>query len=142
MRSRYEVRGNGAAWCAVMLVAAALAGGCKDDGGGAAGSASGSAKAGDAKTGDTKTAGAKPAVTLKYADVGAAYEKEINDFAKMKDPMDKKIAGFVAALGKPEKEEGGKKIWHAVDGSNCMKITLESSGAKTDETVDKSECGL
>jgi hypothetical protein len=122
----------------------AVLGGC-DEGGGGAGSSANDAKTGDAKPGDTKAAdtkSAKAAVTLKYADVEAAYEKEINDLAKMKDPMDKKIEAFVAKIGKPEKEDGDKKIWHAVDGSKCMKITIESSGVKTDETVDNAECGL
>lgn len=145
MQSRTAVRGTARArWAAIVVVMTVL-GGCDEGGGGGAGSSASAAKTGEAKPGDTKTAdtkSAKPAVTLKYADVEAAYEKEINDFAKMKDPMDKKIEAFVAKIGKPEKEDGGKKIWHAVDGSKCMKITIESSGAKTDETVDKAECGL
>lgn len=118
-----------------VVLCAAVAGfcGCNKEASGsaAAGSASAPAKGGGA-----------PAVTLKSADVRAAYKAELEDMKKMNDPMDKKIAAFVAKVGKPQKEEGGKKIWHASDGSTCTKFTLESSGALEEATVDKSACGL
>lgn len=121
-----------------VVIGAALAGlwGCSKEAGGtaAAGSASAEAKGG-------KTA-AVAKVTLESKNVRAAYEAELNDMKKMNDPMDKKIAAFEAKVGKPQKEEGGKKIWHAVDGSTCTKFTLESSGALEETTVDKSACGL
>ncbi|MBK9000560.1 MAG: hypothetical protein IPM35_32975 [Myxococcales bacterium] len=105
--------------------------------------ASGSAPAGSASAASAAArGGGAGAVTLKTKDVQAAYEAELNDMKKMNDPMDKKIAAFEAKVGKPQKEEGGKKIWHATDGSTCTKFTLETSGALEEVTVDKSACGL
>jgi hypothetical protein len=126
---------------ALILLAAAWIAGCEEQGAAPSGGAT-AAKSGDAKSGDTQKANAKPAVTLKAADVDAAYESEINAFAKMKDPMDKKIEAFVAKIGKPAKEEGGSKIWYAVDGAGCKKFLLESSGALTTTSTDKADCGL
>lgn len=125
------------AGCVVLGVALAGFFGCNKEAGGspAAGSASAAAPA-------AAKGGGAPAVTLKTEDVRAAYKAELEDMKKMNDPMDKKIAAFVAKVGKPQKEEGGKKIWHASDGSTCTKFTLESSGALEEVTVDKSACGL
>lgn len=121
----------------VLCVALAALSGCSKEAGGSTPAGSASATAPAAAKG-----GGAAAVTLKSEDVRAAYEAELNDMKKMNDPMDKKIAAFEAKVGKPQKEEGGKKIWHARDGSSCTKFTLESSGAIEEATVDKSACGL
>ena len=118
-----------------VVLCVALAGfcGCNKEAGGSAAAGSASAQA---------KGGGTAAVTLKTEDVRAAYKAELEDMKKMNDPMDKKVAAFEGKVGKPPKEEGGKKIWHARDGSTCTKFTLESSGALEEATVDKSACGL
>ncbi len=121
----------------VLYVALAGLCACSKEAGGSTAAGSASAPAAAAAKG-----GGAAAVTLKAETVRAAYEAELNDMKKMNDPMDKKIAAFVAKVGTPQKEEGGKKIWHASDGSTCTKFTLESSGALEEVTVDKSACGL
>jgi hypothetical protein len=116
----------------VLVLASALAAGCskKEGEGSAPGAAAEGKSSGKAKT------------TLKIEDVRSAYASELNDMSKMNDPMDKKVEAFAAKLGKPEKEEGGKKIWHAVDGDKCTRVEIEASGVLNEESVDKAECGL
>jgi hypothetical protein len=99
-------------------------------------------KTAKAKDGESGNKAGKPAVTRKAADLDDAFQKEVNDMSKMNEPMDKRIEAFVAKVGKPDKEADGNKIWHAVDGSNCKRYTIESSGAMTDEIIDKADCGL
>lgn len=136
MRSIIDVRGI-AFGCGISICVASAMLGCNKEAGGSTGSAASGSPSAAPKAG-----GGKPAVTLKAADVKAAYEAELNDMKKMNDPMDKKIAAFVARVGKPEKEEGGKKTWHAVDGANCTKFTIDSSGVLDEQSVDKADCGL
>ena len=90
----------------------------------------------------TAATSAKAKVTLKNEDVKKAYDAAFNDMSKMKDPTDKKIEAFIAKIGPPEGEEGGKKKWHAIGGGECLKILLSKDGMKSEETVDKSECGM
>ncbi len=95
----------------------------------------------DAPAGSTPAAGAK--ATLKLADVKAAYKSEIDNTAKMKDPMDKKVAAFVAKVGKPESDDGRVLTWHALDNGKCSKVQVDrKDGSITDSTVSNSECGL
>lgn len=88
---------------------------------------------------DGSAAGGK----LKLADVKKTYEAEFEDPAKMKDPMDKKVAAFVTKTGKPESETDRKKTWHAVEGDNCFKVELDTKdGSLMNQSARKSECGL
>ena len=127
-----------------LLISSAVvfATGCEDKGA-AAGTTGGAATAGATGAKPAST-GSKPAAnkTVKAADVKAAYEAEINDMKKMKDPMDKKIAAFVAKIGEPAKTEGDKKVWYSVDGDKCQKVVLGTDGSLTETTTDKAECGL
>ncbi len=116
------------------MAALALSAGCSKKESAASQSGSGAAAEGKA-SGKAKT-------TIQAKDVRAAYESEVNDMKKMNDPMDKKVAAFVAKVGKPEKEEAGKKTWHAIDGDMCMRMEIESSGVLNEQSVDKAECGL
>ncbi len=127
----------------VLAVAVSAAACDKSEGGG--GDASAKTAGSSAPAGGATTSGAssKPKTTLKNADVKKAYEAAFNDQSKMTDPLDKKIEAFVAQIGKPESEAGGKKIWHAVEGDECHRFELTlSNGMGSNETVDKSECGL
>ena len=84
----------------------------------------------------------KPATTLKLADLKQTYKAEFEDNSKMTAPMDKKIEAFVAKAGKPESDTGRNKIWYALDGDKCSKITLDGKdGSMMDETTSNSDCG-
>lgn len=137
-------------WLASSAVVLAL--GCDSSGGATTTSASatpsGAAKpASSAKPANSANpaegAEKKPAnKTVKAADVKSAYEAIFNDLSTMKDPMDKKIAAFVAKIGEPAKTDGDKKIWYTVDGDKCQSAVLGKDGALTESDVDKAECGL
>ncbi len=91
----------------------------------------------------TATAAKKPKATLKLADIKSAYKSEVDNVAKMKDPMDKKIGAFVAKIGSPAADTGRKKTWYALDGNNCSKVELDTKdGSLADMTTDKSDCGM
>jgi hypothetical protein len=126
-----------------ILVAAIglVLGACGQSSGGAS-SASPSATAGAQQGGSSKAGDKKTAVALKYADEQAAYKTAFNDMSTLNDPIDKKIGVFVAKVGKPEKVDDGKQVWHAVDGADCHKIQLHKDGMAEDDTVDKAECGM
>jgi hypothetical protein len=122
----------------VLVLALGLSVGCskkETEGSGSGSGVTAPAAAEDKGSGKTKT-------TIKIEDVRSAYASEVDDMTKMNDPMDKKVAAFVAKLGKPEKEEAGKKIWHALDGDGCTRVEIESSGALTERTAEKAECGI
>lgn len=85
----------------------------------------------------------KPKATLKTAEVKSAYAAEFNDNAKMTDPTEKKVAAFVAKVGKPESDTGRKMNWYAVDGNQCTKIELDTKdGSLTDSTTSNADCGM
>jgi hypothetical protein len=110
------------------------------DKGSDAGSAAASTATGAAAT---AAAGAKPKATLKLADMKAAYKSEIDNMAKMKDPMPKKIDAFVAKVGNPSSDDGRRKTWFALDGDNCSKVVIDTTdGSITDSTTAKSDCGM
>jgi hypothetical protein len=103
---------------------------------------------GAASTGHTTGAtnaptGAKKAkATLKLADLKSAFSAEF-DGAKMNNPLDKKVAAFVAKVGAPAADTGRKKIWYALDGDKCSKVELDTKdGSIMDSTTDKGDCGL
>jgi hypothetical protein len=73
----------------------------------------------------------------------AAYKSEVDSPSKMKDPMDKKIAAFVAKVGQPFSDDGRKKDWYALDGDNCSKVEIDGKdGSIMDMTTDKADCGM
>ena len=104
--------------------------------------ATGSAPAAAAAAPAPAAAAKKPATTLKLADLKQIYKSEFDDMSKMTAPMDKKIEAFVAKAGKPESDSGRSKIWYALDGDKCSKITLDGKdGSMMDETTSNSDCG-
>lgn len=120
---------------ALVVIATAVVACSKQSGGSAPAPASSAAAA--------PGAGNTPKTTLKNADLEKAYEAAFNDMSKMNDPLPKKIDAFVAAVGKPEADANGKQTWHAINGEECHKFTLStSSGAGTNEVVNKAECGI
>jgi hypothetical protein len=141
------MRTNISLWFGLSAVVLAL--GCEDQAGDAA-SASATAKAAGAATGAAKPAetadkkAEKKAAnkTVKAADLNEAYEGIFNDLKTMKDPMENKVAAFIAKIGEPAKTDGDKKIWYAVDGDKCESAVLGADGALTQTSVDKAECGL
>jgi hypothetical protein len=103
----------------------------------------GTAPAGSASTTTATTTPAKTKTTLKFADAKAAWTAEVDNVAKMKDPMDKKIAAMMAKLPKPDQDTGRKKIWFAVDGNDCKKLELDTKdGSFADSTTAKTDCGM
>ena len=85
----------------------------------------------------------KPKATLKTADLKSAYAAEFNNNAKMTDPLEKKVAAFVAKVGKAEVDTGRKMTWYTVDGSQCTKIELDTKdGSMMDMTASAAECGM
>lgn len=88
-------------------------------------------------------AGKKAATTLKLADVKKAYKAEFDDMSKAALPMDKKIDAFVAKVGKPESDTGRNKIWYALDGDKCTKVTIDGKdGSITEESTTAANCGM
>jgi hypothetical protein len=84
----------------------------------------------------------KPATSLKLADLKQAYKAEFDDMSKMALPIDKKVDAFVAKVGKPESDSGRSKIWYALDGDKCSKVTIDGKdGSITDETTSNGDCG-
>ena len=123
--------------CIAAMALVAMLGAC-DKKGDAAGSASTNAASTAPAAG-----GKKPKTTLKLADLKKVYGTEIDSPSKMKDPMDKKVDAFVAKVGKPQTDNGRTKIWYALDGDKCSKVTIDGKdGSITDETTDKSDCGM
>lgn len=87
--------------------------------------------------------GKKPKTTLKLADVKKTYSTEIDDPAKASEPVDKRVAAFVAKTGKPETDDGRKKVWYALEGDNCFKVEIDGKdGSMLDQSARKSECGF
>lgn len=85
----------------------------------------------------------KPKATLKTADVKSAYAAEFNNNAKMTDPLEKKVAAFVAKVGKAESDTGRKMTWYSIDGSQCTKIELDTKdGSMMDMTATPADCGM
>ena len=97
-----------------------------------------------AATATTTAAAAKKAkTTLKFADVKAAYKAEMEDFAKMKTPLDKRMEAFIAKVGKPESDNGRKKTWYALDGDKCMKCELDNKdGSLMEQATTAADCGM
>jgi hypothetical protein len=88
-------------------------------------------------------AAAKPKATLKAADAKSAYAAEFNDNSKMTDPTEKKVAAFVAKVGKPDSDTGRKMTWLTLDGDKCTKIELDTKdGSMTDSTTSNADCGM
>ena len=85
----------------------------------------------------------KPKATLKTADAKSAYAAEFNNNAKMTDPTEKKVAAFVAKVGKPESDTGRKMTWYTVDGAQCTKMELDTKdGSITESTTGNADCGM
>jgi len=128
-------RMNASIWAAAIVVATSLVA-CdkKGDSAGPAGSAS---------TTTAAATTARPKTTRKLADIKAAYAAELEDMKKMNDPMDKRVNAFLAKVGKADSEDGNKKVWYALDGDKCSKVELNTkTGAMTEETTSKSDCGM
>jgi hypothetical protein len=87
----------------VLVAALALSAGCSKK----ESAASQSGSAGSGAAAESKASG-KAKTTLQAKDVRAAYESEVNDRKKMNDPMDKKVAAFVAKVSN-RKGEAGKR---------------------------------
>jgi hypothetical protein len=95
--------------------------------------------------GGTATAAAtgakKVKTTRKSADIKKIWTTEID--AKMNDPMDKKVAAFLAKAGPPDSEGGRHKFYMALDGDKCVKYDLDTKdGSFGDMPADKAECGM
>ncbi len=61
----------------------------------------------------------------------------------MTDPTEKKVAAFVAKVGKPESDTGRKMTWYTLDGSQCTKIELDTKdGSMTEMTASSADCGM
>lgn len=85
----------------------------------------------------------KPKATLKTADVKAAYAAEFNNNATMTDPTEKKLAAFIAKVGKPETDTGRKKTWYTVEGTQCTKMEFDTKdGSITEMTTTAADCGM
>jgi hypothetical protein len=97
--------------------------------------------AGSGTTTAAATGGKKAKTTRKSADIKKIWTTEID--AKMNDPMDKKVAAFLAKAGPPDSESGRHKIFMALDGDKCVKYDLDTKdGSFGDVTADKAECGM
>lgn len=123
----------------LVLVLALAAVGCdnKGEGSGAAASAKATATAAGKAAPALRDASGK----LTKAGVDAAWKEVFMGTAAAHEPAEKKIAAFEAKVGKPAKEEGGKKIWLAVDGADCYQIELGKDGTKGAEKVPAAKCG-
>jgi len=105
----------------------------------ASGTAADTPAATPAAAGDAK----KPKATLKTADVKSAYAAAFNDMSKMTDPTEKKVAAFVAKVGKAESETGSKMTWYTVEGSQCTKMLLDTKDGSIEEsTTTAADCGM
>ena len=86
------------------------------------------------------SAPAKGTAKLEYEKTSVLY-KAIFDL-KNQDSQDKKIGDMKAKLGAPDKTEGDKAIWYAVDkNGGCFEFSASPNGAGFQMT-EKSACGL
>jgi hypothetical protein len=127
--------------CGVAALALVTLGACNKNSDGASG---GSASATGSGASTPPAAGKKPKATLKLADMKAAYKSVFDGPTAMKDPLDKKVAAYVAKVGQPPaSDDGRKKDWYALDGDNCSKVEIDGKdGSIMDMTTDKSDCGM
>jgi hypothetical protein len=131
-----RLRHAGACAAATLLVVTLAACEKKADGATSNGTA---ADAPPAAAGEAK----KPKATLKTADAKSAYAAEFNDNAKMTDATEKKVAAFVAKVGKPASDTGRKMTWYTVDGAQCTKMELDTKdGSITESTTGNADCGM
>ena len=126
-------------WGVVIGLTLASAACNKSSDGGTAAAASGTTAA---ATTTAAAAAKKPKATLKTADVKALYKAEV-DNDKMNVPIDKKVAAMAAKLPAPAADTGRKKTYYALDGDKCTKFELDNKdGSLSDQSTDKSDCGL
>jgi hypothetical protein len=82
----------------------------------------------------------KGTARLDYDKASAVY-KGISDL-KNRDPQTKKVAEMKTKLGVPDKTEGEKAIWYAVDkDGGCYEFSAGPDGSGFQMT-DKAACGL
>lgn len=111
----------------------------KKDDGGTAGTSSATAA-----TTTAATAAKKAKTTLKLSDLKKPWTAEIDNMAKVRDPMDKKVAAFLAKVPKPELDTPSKKTWYALDDAGkCVKVELDTQyGSLGDITTPAADCGM
>jgi hypothetical protein len=84
---------------------------------------------------------------LSYEQLDDAYQQELFDIKKMRDPYEKKVAAVAARLGKPALSDASSATWfglRAKDESmpeSCYELKIEKNGASAIQTVDDARCG-
>jgi hypothetical protein len=87
------------------------------------------------------------ATKLTYDQLDEAYQQELFDIKKMRDPYEKKVAAVVIRLGKPALSDASSSSWFGLrpkDESmpeSCYELRVEKSGASAMQTVEDARCG-
>lgn len=83
---------------------------------------------------------------LTFEQLELAYQAELFDVEKMRDPFEKKAAAVRAKLGPPQTAEVGGLSWYgwrAPDGAieeACFVLRMDRSGSSSLETTAKENC--
>lgn len=84
---------------------------------------------------------------LSYEQLDEAYQHELFDIKKMRDPYEKKVAAVSVRLGKPATSDASSSAWFGLrpkDESmpeSCYELRIEKSGASSMQTVEDARCG-
>ncbi|MFO0659576.1 MAG: hypothetical protein U0165_07075 [Polyangiaceae bacterium] len=140
-----------AAW---LLVLAWVAGCSSSSGKGNSGGSSGASSAATSTISTGSAAVATPSTSapsllgthLTFQQLDDAYQEELFDMKKVRDPYEKKIAAVTSRLGKPSASDATSATWYGVRPKDesmpeaCYELRIEKGGASAIQTVEDSRC--